>query len=718
MPSASAYPLPTVRRLRVYAFDPQASVTLATAVINDFTIELPWESRWESPLQTGPVNDYVEVIDYDPAAGVFYEPVDLDDPHLLAQNGLAPSEGRPQFHQQMVFAVVMRTIRNFERALGRLVFWAGDHADAAMAGPLKVARVDRNFTKRLRIYPHALREANAYYSPQKRALLFGAFQPQAPDDDVDSNWVFTCLSQDIIAHEVTHAILHGMQQRSIEPSNIDMLAFHEAFADVVALLQHFQANDVLRQLLADNGGSLRAPGLLTGLAEQFGRATGRKGSLRYALEMLHDKSVEANDRPPTARARLEGITEAHMRGGVLVAAVFDAFVTIYERRTSDLFQIAGIRPNTDTPLPAALVARLADEAAKVGEQVLRMCVRALDYVPPVDLRFGEYLRAIITADTDLIADDPRKYRIAFIESFKRWGIGVPGCLSMAPDSLLWEAPRLEDFPLIVKRATQEGLPLDDPANALNALFVGLLSRLQLGLGFADSPGDKLGAKPILAEPGTSRLNLQVSAYDYHAGRKASDNTSEPDRLNLRDMSMQVVLFNQARIHEWFNLDSDEDPDWERLLGMRLMIKDSPAGALGSVPTVTRSGKTDFAFEVHSARISRRPMDSGQELPMLIVQMTQQRRGYFDPAEQAAADRGDYSAIGEVRKANPDFMFRGGATLHIDLRDGRLLRIIRKRIDNQDRLEEERAFRTGKSTGTRPAIAGAAEPFAFLHRGEE
>jgi hypothetical protein len=36
--------------------------------------------------------------------------------------------GRPQFHQQMVFAVAMRTINTFERALGRPVLWARDKA--------------------------------------------------------------------------------------------------------------------------------------------------------------------------------------------------------------------------------------------------------------------------------------------------------------------------------------------------------------------------------------------------------------------------------------------------------------------------------------------------------------------------------------------------------------------------------------------------------------
>jgi hypothetical protein len=229
-------PKPPMRRLRVYAFDPQSSVELKTAVINDTVIELPWETRWEDQLEPGPINDYLEVIDYDPSSDLFYAPVDLNAPFLLAQDGLPPSEGCPQFHQQMVFAVAMRTIRNFERALGRVVLWAGDR-NASQDTP------DRSFTRRLRIYPHGLREKNAYYSPSKCALLFGYFK-HPEGDTASSSWVFTCLSQDIVAHETTHAILHGMQQRSIESSNLDSLAFHEAFADIIALLQHFSLTNV------------------------------------------------------------------------------------------------------------------------------------------------------------------------------------------------------------------------------------------------------------------------------------------------------------------------------------------------------------------------------------------------------------------------------------------------------------------------------------------
>ena len=57
-------------------------------------------------------------------------------------------------------------------------------------------------------------------------------------------------------------------------------------------------------------------------------------------------------------------------------------------------------------LHPGLVDRLADETAKTAAQMLTMCIRALDYCPAVDITFGEYLRAMITADIDSVSDDP------------------------------------------------------------------------------------------------------------------------------------------------------------------------------------------------------------------------------------------------------------------------------------------------------------------------
>ncbi len=103
---------PKFRRLRVYAFDPVYSRQVETSSFSEVLLEIPWESdpiSNDDLLQPGPVGDYLEVVDYDPASQCFYEPVDLNHPWLVAQDGYAPSESNPQFHQQMVYAVAMRT---------------------------------------------------------------------------------------------------------------------------------------------------------------------------------------------------------------------------------------------------------------------------------------------------------------------------------------------------------------------------------------------------------------------------------------------------------------------------------------------------------------------------------------------------------------------------------------------------------------------------------
>src|SRR4029453_5583913 len=100
---------------------------LESASINEVQLAVPWErnAKGEDILEPGPVGEYVEVIDHHPASAAFYEPVALNAPVIVAQDGLPPSESNPQFHQQMVYAVAMRTIRNFERALGRVAHWRG-----------------------------------------------------------------------------------------------------------------------------------------------------------------------------------------------------------------------------------------------------------------------------------------------------------------------------------------------------------------------------------------------------------------------------------------------------------------------------------------------------------------------------------------------------------------------------------------------------------------
>src|SRR5471030_3138645 len=108
---------PVFRYLRGYSLDPGFSTRLDTAGINEVIYQIPFELK----LEAGPAGEYFEVVDFDPASKCWYEPVDLNDVDIASQYGLSPSEGNPQFHQQFVYAVAMKTVGHFERALGRKI---------------------------------------------------------------------------------------------------------------------------------------------------------------------------------------------------------------------------------------------------------------------------------------------------------------------------------------------------------------------------------------------------------------------------------------------------------------------------------------------------------------------------------------------------------------------------------------------------------------------
>lgn len=435
---------PVHRRLQAYAFDPSFSGSYSTYEFNHVVLEIPWEK-----LEPGPTGEYVEVVDTDPASACFYPAINLDHPYLLATDGLAPSTGSPMFHQQMVYAVSMRTIRNFELALGRRVQWS----------PRMKGKDDSEFVQRLRIYPHALRERNAYYLPNKKALLFGYFaaEPESPEEIYSGGVTFACLSHDIVAHETTHAILDGIYRNFNNPTNQDQLAFHEAFADLVALLQHFAITSVVESQIRKTRGRLELDNALLELAREFGKATGMHGALRTAI----GGGTDPNTGQPDYSA-LGKTSEIHDRGAILVAAVFHAFLNIYAAKTADLRRIAtgGTGILREGEISPDLIHRFASEASTLASQFLLICIRALDYCPPVDLTFGDYLRALITADHDLVPNDPWAYRVAIAESFRKLAILPENLPTFGEETLLWRGPESDSVEKLFQHVRKELERLD------------------------------------------------------------------------------------------------------------------------------------------------------------------------------------------------------------------------------------------------------------------
>jgi hypothetical protein len=536
--ATTAVPEPTVRPLKVYAFDPSAGHLMG----NIMSISLSYEK-----LAPGPVGKKLAVVDFDGSNNTYYEPVNLDDPRILIQGGIDPSESDPRFHQQMVYAIAAETLQRFETALGRHIHWRPGEPGANDGIPV------------LLLMPHAMYQANAFYSPTARGILFGYFRASTtqPGKNFPGQTIFTCLSHDIIAHEMTHAIIDGIRKYFTEPSNIDVPAFHEGFADIVALFRHFAHKEVLLDTLRKTGGRLfddyEKPDASMGqrddrrnggtaqpvieaqisqanpliqLAQQFGQATGMRAGLRQALGT-----------PPNSDD-IKTKIEPHDRGSILVAAIFSAYFTIYVRRTENLFRI--FRTGTDIDdrqdLPGSLAEMLAAAASKTATDFFTVCARALDYCPPVDITFGDFLRALITAHYETDPADPENIRDAFMQSFRLRGIVAEGAKFFSEDALRWDAVR----PNALKPIT--GLVFGDP-NGLTKLekdtngdilreYVRTNAKL---LGFLmDQNGEDIEIPSFhptfrIGPDGSLKIDMVVEAVQTRFAKLDDDNGSFPMR---------------------------------------------------------------------------------------------------------------------------------------------------------------------------------------------
>lgn len=408
--AAPAWTKPQTQRVLILAQDPAVPVLA--------NVEIPFEVP-----EQGPWGYRVRVIDYDSSQGKLYEPrkkpiVYVKDKDTDVSALLKKALNDPAFHAQNVYAIVMRTLARFEFALGRRISWSFDGHQLFAA-------------------PHAFADANAFYSKDQRGLFFGYFT------GASGKTVFTCLSHDIVAHETTHALVDGLRERFTFPSSADQAAFHEGIADVVALLSVFSIEEVVREGLErlDRGGKRQfsserlidkralteeklKQSILLGLGEQFGEEltstpNKRKDALRRSVALT----------PEYVREHLEEFDEPHRRGEILVATMMNAFLNIWLKRIGQLGTLDG---------NAVHLGRVIEDGATAASHLLTMAIRALDFTPPTDLLFGDYLSALLTADYEIQPDEaPFYYRKILVKSFDSYGIRP----TSGRDDGLWMGPR-------------------------------------------------------------------------------------------------------------------------------------------------------------------------------------------------------------------------------------------------------------------------------------
>jgi hypothetical protein len=227
---------------------------------------------------------------------------------------------------------------------------------------------------------------------------------------------------DILAHETAHAVLDGIAPDLYDALLPESLALHEAVADLTTLLMAFGSRKLAEQVLAQTGGTITSPSAFTEVAPQFGAAIhpGQEG-LR---NLFNDRTMSTVD-----------TSEPHALSEVLSGALYRVMVGIHDElkheaanrgmRKSSLIVPAEVEqwqqaapdaeahfrerrkqagPDKATTRNAAALRALWIAAQRFKRTVLR----ALDYLPPGEVAFADYGRAIIASDQASHPDSGRQ----------------------------------------------------------------------------------------------------------------------------------------------------------------------------------------------------------------------------------------------------------------------------------------------------------------------
>ena len=371
----------------------------------------------EEHFLDGPTCPRVAVLDFDERTGALHDPVPFEPPSDRRTTGRYVVRDERDLESRdlgavSAFATVLRTMRAFEAndVLGRRLAWGFD-------GP------------QLFVVPRAGDWANAFYQRETRSLQFFSFESMAEP----GRRIHTGLSHDIVAHETGHAILDGIAPDLYDAVTPQALAIHEAVADLTALVLALDSHNLRETVLNQIGGRLDGPTAFSAVAEEFGRALG-EGDV-YLRSLWNDKSLarDATDENRVPRDNPHALSE------VLTGALYKVFVKIYDKHKQ--------RPSREV---SDLSEKQRAEFSGSGKALYiasaifrRMVFRALDYLPPGEVSFADYGRAIVASDR---AANPRTglERRQIANEFARRGIvGKASDLTATPPDVAFPDLDLE-----------------------------------------------------------------------------------------------------------------------------------------------------------------------------------------------------------------------------------------------------------------------------------
>ncbi|MFX1238040.1 MAG: hypothetical protein ACFFAS_04110 [Promethearchaeota archaeon] len=353
----------------------------------------------------GPVSKRLAVIDFDPKDGrvkcdAIFRPPDLKKKMGWYQdiNGLKLHKiGKKQifnsaFLQVCSFAMALRVMYMFERkeTLGRNLIWAFN-------------------APQLLIVPRAGEMANAFYHRDAHCVQFYFVT-------LNKKTIFTCLSRDIVAHEMGHAIIDGINPDLLDACTPQSLAIHEAIADLTACLMAFESHTLRSYVLEKTKGNINDSSVFSSIGEELGALLKHKYGLR---NLNNEKNIISGE-----VSRIE----PHELSQVLSGALYRILIEIYNGlmnkyvRKEQKFLLKDINPEWAPDLKEEIiVSKSGYSLAKATERFQRMIFRALDYLPPGEVSFADYGRAIIAVDS-IAYQENKEIRNWIVREFLERGI--------------------------------------------------------------------------------------------------------------------------------------------------------------------------------------------------------------------------------------------------------------------------------------------------------
>lgn len=273
--------------------------------IYKFIVGLVWPKNDHETAQYPPLCIKPGMVTYlvnDPSYPNLFVSIDNPSPQGLGLNvkfyiGSTDGFDSPQGKAANVYGLLCHGINTFQKKTG-LSKWA--------------------MTPCLQVDPLAGMQANAYYD--RSALKFFYFTKNNIE-------CYTCLSSDIVSHELGHAILDAIRPDFFSTASMEIWSFHEAFGDICSILCTLHHDSLVDYMLAETQLNLRQKNIVSKLAEQMGVALGSAYALRDANNDF--KYVKPATLPTAAPAGALA-NEPHSFSRVMTGVFYEVLCEIFE----------------------------------------------------------------------------------------------------------------------------------------------------------------------------------------------------------------------------------------------------------------------------------------------------------------------------------------------------------------------------------------------------